>query len=235
MLDTPDIVTLNDSAQILPSPSPKANVVVFGGLRSQGGYSIPAFEFVHTLRELSYNVLFVKDETRRWYNFGLKGFSDSMDDTSAKIGRVINERFGKNGLPLITLGNSMGGYAALYFGERLKAQYVLAIVPQTIISVEARTRLDDDRWRPELSGFRPQHADLRNVLRGGAVKSQIVVGRDCLPDIVQAGNLAGARGVHIDTVEGASHDVTRVWKDKGALVETISGYLDKNLPNVEAA
>lgn len=227
MLDPPQVVTLNESAQILLSGTAKVNVVVFGGLRSQGGYSIPAFEFVHTLRALSYNVLFIKDQTRRWYNFGLEGFSSSMDDTAVKIGATLKEQF--DDLPLVTLGNSMGGYAALYFGERLKAKYTLALVPQTIISIEARTRLQDKRWNADFMKFRPRHSDLRYVLRGGATKTQIVVGSDCLPDIIQAGNLAGARGVHIDIVKKAGHDVTRVWKERDTLAETIARYVESNV------
>lgn len=227
MLQTADILTLNDSAQLLHSAAPRANIVVFGGLRSQGGYSIPAFEFVHTLRELSYNVLFVKDETRRWYNFGLKGFSDSMEDTASSIRDAVVAHFDDD-LPLVTLGNSMGGYAAIFFGERLNAHYVLSLVPQTVISVEARVRLNDKRWHEDFAGFKPRHADLRHVLRGGARKTQIVVGSDCIPDVIQAGNVAGARGVYIDVVPGAGHDVTRVWKEKNVLLDKIAGYLGDN-------
>lgn len=219
------LVKLNASAQMLPSDQARATIVVFGGLRAQGGYSIPAFEFVQTLQQMNYNVLFIKDETRRWYNFGLEGLSESMDGTSEAIERLLAEHFGKT-LPLVMLGNSMGGYAAIYFGEKLKAHFVLALVPQTVISVEARDRLGDIRWRPELSQFKPRQADLRYALRGAARKIQVVVGEDCALDIVQAGNIGGARGVHIEIVKGAAHDVTRVWKAQGALSERIADYID---------
>jgi len=227
---TVSLVELNASAQLLPSENARATIVVFGGLRAQGGYSIPAFEFVQTLREMNYNVLFVKDETRRWYNFGLQGLSQSMDDTTRAIEEIVRSRFDRGPLPLVTLGNSMGGYAAIFYGEKLKADFVLALVPQTVISIEARDRLGDTRWRTELSQFRPQKADLRYVLRGGAKKTQLVVGENSALDIIQAGNIGGARGVHIDVIAGAAHDVTRVWKNHGVLSDKIAGYLSGNIP-----
>lgn len=227
-MTTADAIDLNDSAQILLADHPIANLIVFGGLRAEGGYSVPAFEFVQTLKSLSLNVLFVKDTTRRWYNFGLKGFSESMDDTTVQIQKVVDEYFPAD-LPLVTLGNSMGGYASIFFGEMLSAQYVLSIVPQTIISTEARLRLGDPRWSADFARFHPSRADLRHSLRGRATKIQVVVGRKCIPDVIQAANIAGARGVFIDVIDGAEHNVTKLWKESGSLTSTIQSYIEDGI------
>ncbi|GLK78904.1 hypothetical protein [Methylopila turkensis] len=223
------VETINESVKIAHAPGAKANVVVFGGLVKRSGYSVPDFELVDEIASLPYNAIFLKDSTRRWYNLGVKGVSDSFEGTTAYIEELIEDKFGDEDLPLVTVGASMGGYAAVGIGEQLGARFALSIAPQTVISLEARTRLRDNRWKADFEFFKPRCADLRYILKGRIEKLKIVVGTENVPDIIQAANLAGARGVSIDFVKGADHDVLRAWSANGDLARIIADYIENGL------
>lgn len=200
---------LCQGVRILKHPAPTANVVAFGGLRPQGGFDVPAFEFVKTLSELSYNVLFVRDLSQRWFNFGIKDFSSDMGDTARMIARTIEEKF-EHGLPLFTIGNSAGGYASIFYGEALAANVALALCPQTMISMRTLQRFGDKGWA-QLKKFEPIVPDLRPHVTGQASKIHIATGWERPADMVHAGNLAGCANVVIETIR-AKHDVATKWQ-----------------------
>ena len=94
----------------------------------------PLYEWRPTLEPLPVNMLFLKDNYRRWYLDG--------------IGDVL-ERFN----PYLLIGASMGGYAALMYG---KGREVRAFGPQTAISREWRSANGDTRFKD----FIPEGPDL---------------------------------------------------------------------------
>lgn len=205
------------------------NVVVFGGLRPTGGYVVPAFEFVRTFSQLSYNVIFVRDLTQRWFNFGIAGFSRDMEDTANQIRKLLRTNLPPN-LPLYTVGNSAGGYASIFFGDRLRVEVALAICPQTIIDRKILARFGHKGWE-QMDRFEPWVPDLRPALKGGAKVTHIVAGYLEPPDVVHAGNLAGLANTKIELVK-AKHDVGRVWQDlEGGLAAQISQRLQGQSPN----
>lgn len=204
------------------------NVVVFGGLRPTGGYVVPAFEFVRTFSQLSYNVVFVRDLSQRWFNFGIAGFSESMEDTATKIRKLVKPSF-PVGLPFFTVGNSAGGYASIFYGDRLRADVALAICPQTIIKREALARFGHKGW-DQMDRFEPTVPDLRLALTCGAKRTHIVTGYLDPQDVIHAGNLAGLPNTCIELVK-AKHNVGRVWQDlEGGLAAQISARLQEHPP-----
>ncbi|WP_147324483.1 hypothetical protein [Shinella sp. WSJ-2] len=204
-----DTVDLCPGVRVLKHSAATANVVAFGGLRPQGGFGAPAFEFVRTLSELSYNVVFVRDLTQRWFNFGIDNFSSDMDDTATQITAVIQRSLDPS-LPLYTIGNSAGGYASIFYGEALAAHVALAICPQTLISMPTLQRFGDKGW-PQLTKFEPTVPDLRAHVTGRARKIHIASGWEKPADMVHAGNLAGCANVAIEPIR-AKHDVATKWQ-----------------------
>lgn len=73
------------------------------------------------------NFLYLRDIFCSWYYYGIKGFSINFEDTIEKINKII---FNNNISKKIILGSSSGGYASLYFGIKLNADYIISFSPQ---------------------------------------------------------------------------------------------------------
>ncbi len=79
------------------------------------------------LRRLEVHFLHLQDSRGRWYLDGADG-SAGFWDTLHKIKRF---RATLPGFPVITIGQSSGGYAALRVGSILEADRIIAFAPQT--------------------------------------------------------------------------------------------------------
>ncbi len=107
--------------QINETPS-HCLLVVFSAANASG------FTFFRSTEELEPDRLHIRDpEGNAWYQNGLSE-GECLDDIEARIAEVA-----KNYREVWMIGSSMGGYAALYFGARLKAKRVLAVAPQIIV------------------------------------------------------------------------------------------------------
>lgn len=221
------LTELGKSAAFIKNSFAQINIVAFAGLRANGGYGIPVYEFVKTLSSLDANVLFVRDLSTRWYNFDLQEFSADIDDTVRIIESFLNLKFGD--LPIVCIGNSMGGYAALMFAEKLRARLAIAVCPQTFISKSMRSATGDDRWADRLDHISPTVPDLKPLMKGGCARSIVVVGDRNPGDLLHAGNVVGCPNVSIQIEKGANHDVNKRWKDTGLLAETYRELIYQNL------
>lgn len=105
-------------------------IVSFGGYSHAVG-GIQPFEFLNFLDKnfKSANKLFYKDLRLCSYHKGIEGISNNIEETVEYIKMKIKD-YNKT----LFIGNSGGGYASLLFGSLLKVNYVLAFVPQTILS-----------------------------------------------------------------------------------------------------
>jgi predicted esterase YcpF (UPF0227 family) len=108
-------------------------IVCFGGMALQFG-SIPPFEF---LNYLSYNytnhcdLIFYIDSHQSWYHNGIKGISNTVDETTLYLNKIIHKN---NYEKIIFMGTSAGGYGAILFGSLCKnVNYVIGFFPQTIL------------------------------------------------------------------------------------------------------
>ena len=110
---------------------------LIGGEPFAGG--VPSFEFARAFREAGVGcALFVRDVLRSWYLRGIGDagytFQSVVDALRAEIDSVRPAR-------LVTLGCSMGGYAAVRAGLALRADEVLAFGPQVIVRPADRQAL----------------------------------------------------------------------------------------------
>src|SRR4051794_4757161 len=97
-------------------------VVAFGGVRQR--LRPPPKEFSRSLEQQDCAVLFVRDPQRWWWQYDGGQISSVLD-------RIRTAREETGAKRLICLGNSMGGFGALYFGARLGADAILGFSPQT--------------------------------------------------------------------------------------------------------
>lgn len=129
-------------------------MIVFGGLDQMLGScpdGLPPFEFCNILKYKvkpdNCSVLFVRDRQKCWYLRGVHGESEDVHSTVAFFQREA-DRIGVD--RIITLGSSMGGYAAILYGHLLHAEQAIAFGPQLFLDKSHRNCLGDSRWKTGL-------------------------------------------------------------------------------------
>ena len=114
-------------------------VIAFGGLQQHigggKGGGMPPHEFVKSCRRAgARHALFVRDATRSWYCRGLgsgafgdgrrcESFDELVESLRSEVARLKPRR-------VITIGSSMGGYAAVRAGIALNASRAIGFSPQ---------------------------------------------------------------------------------------------------------
>ena len=92
-------------------------LVLFGGRNSQMGLQ-PPFEFFRLTQDLPVKRIFLRDHEQAWYHRGVRGAGNSVDEVAERLAQLfVQAKIDK----VVMVGNSMGGYAALLFGNLLGA------------------------------------------------------------------------------------------------------------------
>jgi hypothetical protein len=88
-------------------------------------------EFVKSLTKYlnDADLYFYYDTYDVWYSKGIDGISRNVDETVTYLKNICNKY-----KYVYCIGASMGGYAAILYGSLIKVNYVLAFIPQTIIT-----------------------------------------------------------------------------------------------------
>ncbi|RVQ21835.1 tetratricopeptide repeat protein [Sinorhizobium meliloti] len=145
----------------------------------------------NALKDLCANKLHVKDRTgQSWFHEGVEGFSCDVRSTAAALGTFIRAgRFKR----VTCIGASMGGYAAILFGAKLKADRVVAFSPQTIFH---------PGWPYVPAQDVPlQEIDLDKAV-GGSRRTQFhIISSSELHDVYQASLIAKHKNVRLDVME----------------------------------
>ena len=156
-----------------------------------------SFTFFKSTEKMRPDKLYIRDpEGNAWYQNGLRD-GENLDDIEARIRGVA-----KDYREIWMIGSSMGGYAALYFGAKLKAQRVLAIAPQIIV--------DNRFFRGPRKGVQVQTPDITElVLEAKATQFTIIFGSFDLIDTYNISRLyqGGVIPLHIRVIgyEGQDH------------------------------
>lgn len=112
-------------------------LICFAGVRY--GYGIPDYEFEAFLRNENIKACFVKDIKNRWYLDGIEGLHDPYT-VFVELSKIRSNAKVKY---VVCVGNSMGGFAALWYGAWLGANLIHAFVPQVTVD---RKVIPDYRW-----------------------------------------------------------------------------------------
>ncbi len=188
-------------------------VIAFTGISHALG-AIP-FDFHRSMGTLECAALFVRDLERRWYQY---------DEASiARLVQQIRSAIELSGARRITfLGNSMGGYGALYFGSLLNADAIIAFVPQTAIDPRVTQALGDDRWSNEQSAI-PAYP-FGDLARVAPAKGRVAIyhGADHRLDTAHAVHLASSWPLERIAVPDCGHDVAGKLKARGELLSLIA-------------
>jgi pimeloyl-ACP methyl ester carboxylesterase len=107
-------------------------VVTFSGVGMQVD-GIPQEEFVKTLQGATHSQFFVVDKVRSWYNATARDIVSTLSPLLGGYRKVV------------TLGNSMGGFGAIYFASQLpNVRTAVSFSPQ--FSVNAAVVPGETRW-----------------------------------------------------------------------------------------
>lgn len=164
--------------------------------------------------------LLVRDPSDRWYNAGLPGVGDSVDAVADRVGAELDAVGAKR---VITLGSSMGGYAAILFGCMLGAERAIAFGPQTILDPIFRHSPPTD--------VPLQVPDLRPIVREHPDTAvELVAGWDSMLDVFHAQRLAGMSSVRVIGVMGGIHTFVIKLHGEGKLVPLVEELIEGRVP-----
>ncbi|MEO6468804.1 MAG: hypothetical protein ABIP21_06865 [Acidimicrobiia bacterium] len=206
---------------IRPDQPPATLLIAFGGLASRLD-GIPPFEFLSALSETAARRVFVRDLSQSWYQEGVRGVSSTLATTTDALRALVAESDARR---VVTLGVSAGGFAAIYFGCQLDADFVLAFGPQTFTSRRLRGWYRDRRWVEEIARINALDPattcrDLKPIVAarssGGHTPIEIHYGRHSRVDRAHARRLR--RFANVTLIEhDAGHNPARALKEAGEL------------------
>lgn len=209
------------SDPIRPDEPPATLLIAFGGLASRLD-GIPPFEFLSALSGTTARRVFVRDLNQSWYQEGVRGVSTALDATTAALRALVTESGAHR---IVTLGVSAGGFAAIYFGCQLDADFVLAFGPQTFTSRRLRRWHRDRRWAEEIARIDDLDPvttcrDLKPIVaaraRNGRTPIEIHYGRRSRVDRAHARRLRQFANVSL-IEHDAGHNPAKALKDTGKL------------------
>ena len=197
----------------------KPLIIAFGGI--SGGIYQPVFEFKNFLQKnVDCHFIFVKDTNQCWYHKGAIGLGNSIDSASHNLKIIINRI---NYSKVLTIGGSMGGFAALLFGSILKVDGIISFSPQTFIDKKSRKLNDDDRWSKQMKyvhkNFNSEYFDLVN-LKFNNIKVYSIYGKEDRLDQIHTERLR-SKGINISSYSGG-HNVVKTIRDNGELIKIIN-------------
>lgn len=109
----------------------------------------PDFDFYGRLKKLEQasgrhiNKILVRDSGNSWYHRKIDGLGEHPDQTAAGLRQLIGEiRPSK----VITIGQSMGAYAAIMYGLLLEVRQVIAFGPLSFLDPQQALLYHERRW-----------------------------------------------------------------------------------------
>jgi hypothetical protein len=109
----------------------------------------PEFDFFGRLKKLEHNTgrhinkILVRDSGNSWYHRKIDGLGEHPDQTAESLRKLIAAIAPSK---VITIGQSMGGYAAVMYGLLLGAHSVVAFGPLSFLDVKQALLYHDRRW-----------------------------------------------------------------------------------------
>ncbi len=121
-------------------------IISFGFVAWEG---VPGFDFYGRTKKLEQlanrriNRILVRDFENAWYHRGVRGLGNNIDEVHDSLRKLIAEI---NPSQVVTIGQSMGAYAAILFGQLLEVHKVLAFGPLSFLNSQKALSIGDTRW-----------------------------------------------------------------------------------------
>lgn len=190
-------------------------VVVFTWMGSPPG----RFAFYRTLDSIKENILFLNDKDNGWYQNGIPGISDSVDDVCAEITGLAKKL---NVEEIVTVGSSMGAYGALLYGSKL-GDRSLVFSPETIL------HLPGSRSEKNMPAHvEKKYKDLRPCIDSSELEATVVTGELDTIDLFCAGHIASLKNVEVISIKGVAHGVPEFLHRKFGIATVIEQFINTN-------
>ena len=219
----------DESVTILHDLEPESDIVLISFSGVGIGLGVPFFEFKKVVDPHRIKKIFVRDLYKSWYHAGLKGLAESIDESIPVLKELIADSGARK---VLTMGNSMGGYAAILYGILLEADEVMAFAPTTFANWKNRLRYLDLRSHYQYlknAPVKPYHYyDLRQVPGLEKPIINIYFDTDYWSDRNHARHLArGHDNVRLHPYHGSKHHMIKKLKDSGELEKVITTTIER--------
>jgi pimeloyl-ACP methyl ester carboxylesterase len=207
-------------------------LVLFGGINRQIG--MPPFEFFRLTQDLPVKKIFLRDHEQAWYHRGVTGAGNSIDEVAECLGQLLSQAKVDK---VVTTGNSMGGYAALLFGNLLGATEVVAFSPQTFLSRRRRAVHFDRRWRRQMADVHaapsnePAYFDLGPMFRhySGSTVFHVHYSTKSRQDQAHARQLRHCPSVALHAYPHGGHGLVTSLRESGELQPILQEAVNRSL------
>jgi len=180
--------------------------IIFGGFAHKIMGQRPLV-LINFLKDSGWDVIFLRDFKNSWYHFGVSNVGEDIDVVAKYLKNVSKEYE-----TVITLGNSMGGYASILFGSLIGADMCFSFGPQTFIDQKNRDafgeRFSEQKSKVRATSKTPQYFDLRNYLKKqtqNKTKYYIFYGLESRLDKIHAERIRGFGSFHLFGILGEHH------------------------------
>jgi hypothetical protein len=214
--------------QIVTRPNAVATALIFPGLYNRFA-GFPFHVFDPYLERLPLNVVYLRDMTGYGFLDGIPALGKDQEETATALTRITQDLGTSR---TVTIGNSVGGFAALRYGALVGAEAALCFSPPTAVYSMLDKPADagpmSARWGIET--YSPRHRDvLPDVEANPDMRVTLVVGAANPEDMRQARRLTHLRNVTLHTIDDADDHAAlpRILMACGRLTES----LDLMLPS----
>lgn len=239
------IVENSDSSFLVDAIYPDNTLVISFGFVAWD--KRPEFDFYGRLKKLEQtagspiNKILVRDCSNTWYQRNIPGLGNSITDVTDHLRKIIAAIAPGR---VITIGQSMGGYAAVMFGTLLNVDKIIAFGPLSFLNSKEALTYHDHRWLTVMQAIESNppsvwHPDLPTLYRQMHSKSELHVFFGTKPDegasesvnldVLHAFRYAALPNCHLHPFPASGHAVVQ------HLIDTrrINGILAKNILGID--
>lgn len=179
------------------------------------------FDYLNTAIREGQSALFFRDRANAWYHLGVDGAAGSVH---AIADLIRTEAAGRR---IVTIGPSMGGYAALLIGHLVGAELAIGIVPQIRVGRRFCAELQDTRFADfpaRVDAETPTPALMALDLAVPVQDSErfwAVVGSDAWIDLQHLRLVEDRPDFRIIRADGCSHNDVGTWCLKSGLLPDV--------------
>lgn len=190
-------------------------VVAFAGMHGKlGGAAADEFAASASMRGQN-DVLFVTDRRASWF---------AAPGLWRKVVRFVKEvRAARAPSEIVTLGNSMGGYAALLLPRDVSVARSVAFAPQATMD---RALLDDARFPDVVRRWGPlPERNVGDSFAATRTQYYVLAGANCREDLAHLALLPEDRRVHRFVLPRGRHNPARALREAGLLGDVLAAIL----------
>jgi hypothetical protein len=89
------------------------------------------------------NRILVRDVSNSWYHRGVPGLGSNVNEVAESLKQLVKHISPSK---VIAIGQSMGAYAAIMFGQLIGADQIIAFSPLSFLNSEKAKEIGDTRW-----------------------------------------------------------------------------------------